>query len=58
LQSAICSIVENKHPIDLKALMNKAVTFVWELMFSRPIHQTPTMSRQHDILEASHDALL
>ena len=31
--------------------MQKSVTFAWELMFTRPMFQTPDMLAQHQILE-------
>ncbi|NHN32131.1 zinc-binding alcohol dehydrogenase family protein [Paenibacillus agricola] len=49
-QGKICSIVETNAPVDLKLLQSKSVTFVWELMFTRPIYGTPDMTEQHDIL--------
>jgi NADPH2:quinone reductase len=49
-QGKICSIVETKSPVDLKLLQSKSVTFVWELMFTRPIYGTPDMIEQHHIL--------
>lgn len=37
-------------PVEL--LKQKAAGFVWEFMFTRPVHQTPDMIRQHEILNA------
>ena len=46
----ICSIVENKDPLDMKMIRSKSVTFSWELMFTRPMFQTHDMIKQHQIL--------
>jgi NADPH2:quinone reductase len=35
-------------PIEL--LKGKSAGFVWEFMFARPMHQTPDMQTQHDLL--------
>jgi NADPH2:quinone reductase len=35
-------------PIEL--LKGKSAGFVWEFMFARPMHQTPDMQAQHDLL--------
>jgi zinc-binding alcohol dehydrogenase family protein len=35
-------------PVEL--LKQKAAGFVWEFMFTRPVHQTPDMIKQHDLL--------
>jgi zinc-binding alcohol dehydrogenase family protein len=49
-QGKICSIVETEQPLDLNLLKNKSVTFVWELMFTKPMYETPDMQSQHDLL--------
>lgn len=51
-QGTICSIVDNRDPLNLALLKPKSVTFVWEFMFTRSAHQTPDMERQREILEA------
>jgi zinc-binding alcohol dehydrogenase family protein len=50
-QGKICSIVGTQRPVDLAPLMQKSVTFAWELMFTRPTFQTPDMQLQHQILD-------
>jgi zinc-binding alcohol dehydrogenase family protein len=50
-QGRICSIVETALPVDLDLLKNKSATFVWELMYTRSMYQTPDMIEQHHILE-------
>jgi zinc-binding alcohol dehydrogenase family protein len=50
-QGKICSIVATQKPVDLAPLMQKSVTFAWELMFTRPTFQTPDMQLQHQILD-------
>lgn len=49
-QGRIASIVETRQPVDLTSLMNKSLTFVWELMFTRSMHKTPDMIEQHRLL--------
>ncbi|TYP74647.1 zinc-binding alcohol dehydrogenase family protein [Paenibacillus methanolicus] len=49
-QGKICSIVETDELLNLALLKNKSVTFVWELMFTRPMYQTPDMIEQHKLL--------
>jgi zinc-binding alcohol dehydrogenase family protein len=50
-QGAICSIVRNQGPVDLKTLMAKCARFCWEAMFARSSFRTPDMIEQHRILE-------
>lgn len=50
-QGRICSIVETALPVDLDLLKNKSASFVWELMYTRSMYQTPDMIQQHHILE-------
>jgi NADPH2:quinone reductase len=49
-QGAICSIVANQAPIDLKTLMRKSARFSWESMFARANYGTPDMIEQHRLL--------
>lgn len=49
-QGKICSIVETDELLNLTLLKNKSVTFVWELMFTRPMYQTQDMIEQHKLL--------
>jgi NADPH2:quinone reductase len=49
-QGKICSIVEMEEPVDLTALQQKSVTFVWEWMFTRSFYQTADMIEQHHLL--------
>jgi NADPH2:quinone reductase len=49
-QGKICSIVETKQPLDLNVIRKKSVTFVWELMFTRPMYGTEDMDQQHLLL--------
>jgi NADPH:quinone reductase len=50
-QGKICAIVSTQKPVDLAPLMQKSVTFAWELMFTRPTFQTPDLVVQHQILD-------
>jgi NADPH2:quinone reductase len=47
----IVSITQNHHPIDLKELKRKRVTFAWEWMYTKSYYQTADMESQHVILE-------
>ena len=49
-QGHICSIVETAAPVDLGVLMAKSASFSWELMFTRPMFETPDMIEQHRLL--------
>ena len=50
-QGKICAIVSTQKPVDLAPLMQKSVTFAWELMFTRPTFQTSDLVAQHQILD-------
>lgn len=49
-QGKICSIYETEEKLNLFPLFHKSVTFVWELMFTRPMFGTSDMIKQHHIL--------
>lgn len=51
-QGRICTIVEteNNQPVNINVFQRKSVALMWELMFTRPIFQTPDMRKQHDLL--------
>ena len=49
-QGKICSIVENKEPVDLGLLKSKSATFSWEFMFTRAMYQTSDLEAQGRIL--------
>jgi NADPH:quinone reductase-like Zn-dependent oxidoreductase len=51
-QGRICSIIRAKEdqPLPINALMYKSVGFMWELMFTRSMFQTPDMIQQHELL--------
>ena len=50
-EGKIACIVGSEQPVDLRKLMLKSVTFAWEHMSTRPVFQTDTMQRQHQILQ-------
>ena len=57
-QGKICSIVETKAPVDLGGvLQQKSATFVWELMFTRSLFETPDMIAQHHLLNTVADLI-
>jgi NADPH2:quinone reductase len=57
-QGKICSIVQTKGPLDLGGvLQHKSSTFVWELMFTRSLFQTPDMISQHYLLNTVADLI-
>ena len=54
-EGKIACIVGSERPVDLRKLMLKSVTFAWEHMSTRPIFETDTMQRQHQILQQLAD---
>jgi len=54
-QAKICLIVEPKGPLPIGTLMRKSITIAWEIIFTRPLFQTPDMIEQHAILGAAAD---
>jgi NADPH:quinone reductase len=57
-QGKICSIVQTKGPVDLGGvLLHKSATFVWELMFTKSLFQTPDMISQHYLLNIVADLI-
>lgn len=56
-QGKICSIVENKNPLNLNLLKNKSATFVWEFMFTKSMYETEDMQSQHDLLNRVADLI-
>jgi zinc-binding alcohol dehydrogenase family protein len=54
-QGKICTIVENKGPLNQQLMKLKSVTHVWELMFTRSKYQTADMIAQHKALERIAD---
>jgi zinc-binding alcohol dehydrogenase family protein len=54
-QGKICTIVDNKGPLNQSLMKLKSVTHVWELMFTRSKYQTPDMIAQHTALERVAD---
>ena len=49
-QGVICSIVENKQPLDMDTLKSKSAGIVWEFMFTRSMYQTEDMVEQSNLL--------
>ena len=57
-QGKICSIVQTKGPVDLGGvLLHKSASFVWELMFTRSLFQTPDLILQHYLLNIVADLI-
>lgn len=50
-QGHICTIVENKHPLNQDALKSKSAALHWEFMYTRSMYQTADMARQGEILD-------
>jgi NADPH:quinone reductase len=50
-QGKICSIVENKAPLDMNLLKNKSAAFAWEFMFTKSMYETEDIQSQHDLLD-------
>ena len=49
-QGALCSVVANAGPLDLKAIQRKCARFAFEAMFTRSSLQTADMIEQHRLL--------
>lgn len=49
-QGTICSIVENKQPLDMSTLKSKSASLAWEFMFTRSMYQTEDMAEQSKLL--------
>jgi NADPH2:quinone reductase len=45
-------MIDDPPHVDVKPLKDKAASFHWELMFTRPKYQTPDMLAQHDLLSS------
>ncbi|HBU3598080.1 TPA: zinc-binding dehydrogenase, partial [Klebsiella pneumoniae] len=43
-------LIDDPEPLDLRLIKFKSVSVHWEAMFTRPMHATADMSKQHDIL--------
>jgi zinc-binding alcohol dehydrogenase family protein len=56
-QGRIVTIVENKQPLSMERLKTKAAGLIWELMFTRPMFQTPDMIEQHRLLSYVADEI-
>jgi zinc-binding alcohol dehydrogenase family protein len=54
-QGKICTLVENKGPLNQQLMKLKSITHVWELMFTRSKYQTPDMMEQQKLLEQVAD---
>ncbi|KAG9407099.1 hypothetical protein AC1031_001741 [Aphanomyces cochlioides] len=50
-QGKICAITSNAENLPFQKLFYKSVTFIWELMFTRPIYTTEDIVEQHNILD-------
>jgi len=50
-QGTICTIVENREPLNQQMMKLKSITHVWELMFTRSKYQTADMIEQHHVLD-------
>jgi NADPH:quinone reductase-like Zn-dependent oxidoreductase len=51
-QGRLCTIVATRRdvPVNINPFQRKSVAFCWELMFTRPMFQTPDMQAQHELL--------
>lgn len=50
-QGSIACVVNTTENVDLNKLKQKSVSFLWELMFTRPMFETEDMISQHQILK-------
>ncbi len=49
-QGKLALIDDPTSPIDIMPLKRKSLSLHWELMFTRPLSQTPDMIKQHELL--------
>jgi NADPH2:quinone reductase len=54
-QGKICTIVDNKGPLNQQIMKLKSAAHVWELMFTRSKYQTSDMTEQHQLLNRVAD---
>lgn len=45
------TVIDEPEGLDLLPLKAKSISFHWELMFTRPLFQTPDMIAQHELLD-------
>ncbi|WP_134681411.1 zinc-binding alcohol dehydrogenase family protein [Paracoccus ravus] len=45
------ALIDEHTPLDVRPFQGKAVSIHWELMFARPLHQTPDMGEQKVLLD-------
>ncbi|MGH8493739.1 MAG: zinc-binding alcohol dehydrogenase family protein [Moraxellaceae bacterium] len=45
-------LIDDPEAIDLRQLKRRCLSLHWEMMFARPVFETPDMIRQHEILDA------
>lgn len=50
-------LIDDPEPLDLRLMKFKSVSMHWEAMFTRPMHATADMQRQHDILNTVADLI-
>lgn len=48
-------LIDDPGALDIMKLKGKALSLHWEMMFARPMHQTPDMIEQHRLLDAVAD---
>lgn len=49
------ALIDDPEPIDVRLLKRKCISLHWELMFTRPLYNTPDIQAQHDLLNAVSD---
>lgn len=54
-QGSICTIVENRGPLDQQLMKLKSAAHVWEFMFTRSKYRTADMVEQHKLLDRIAD---
>jgi NADPH:quinone reductase-like Zn-dependent oxidoreductase len=50
-------LIDDPEPLDLRLMKFKSVSMHWEAMFTRPMHATADIERQHDILNTVADLI-
>ncbi|PXA05069.1 zinc-binding alcohol dehydrogenase family protein [Coraliomargarita sinensis] len=44
------ALIDDPKTLNIHAIKPKSLSFSWEYMFARPMHQTPDMEKQHELL--------
>ncbi len=51
------ALIDDPGPVDVNDLKSKCISLHWEMMFTRPLHETPDMIAQHNLLTEASDLI-